>query len=98
MIRDNINKHIDFLNDTVDYLEIFSTYLQWIVDNCDDDKLEEIKLNIQEITQTQSIRPHKINSFKKLLDALYTELEINNDIEIERFDKISERIKNKINK
>jgi len=98
MLREDINKHIDYLNQTIDYIEILSTYLKWVVDNCPDDKLDDIKLYIQELTQTQSIPVHKIESFKKLLDKIYTELDIKNDIEIERFDKILERIKTNINK
>ena len=98
MLRDDIKLHIEHVYETIDKLEILTTYLKWIVDNCPDEKLDDIKFTIQEISQSQSIPEHRLNSYEKILNDMYSELNLDGEISIDYFDDILKRIKHKISK
>jgi hypothetical protein len=101
MDKSQLYNVLNDINDNLDYAQIFFSYLKWIIDNIEETD-ENMKLLIDQlniINQCFSYPEQKLYLLKKKLDELYSNFNFNkNEIDIQNFIQIDDRILNKLKK
>jgi len=97
MTKEEILQDVRILENCFDYAQILTVYIKHIVENYDESKLDDLAFDIQEIVQQFAIPRYKIDTLKKRISELSSDAKKVSEIDGNKFDEISIRIKSILN-